>query len=74
MSMKLLRTTEAAELLGLSPKYLRKLRSTGRGPNFIRMSSRLCLYHEDELARWLKTAGERSKKQPAPTTLYDIIT
>ena len=73
MSLKLLRTTEAAELLGLSPKYLRKLRATGRGPIFIRMSSRLCLYSEDDLTAWVKSAGERSREKAKPTTLYDII-
>ena len=53
-------TKEAAKALGLSPKYLRKLRSIGGGPSFVRLSTRLCMYPEESLIQWVKSKIIRS--------------
>jgi len=51
-----LRTPEAAHYLGVSPSYLRNMRSRGLpGPVGIKISSRLVVYDIAELDRWLDT-------------------
>jgi predicted DNA-binding transcriptional regulator AlpA len=46
-------TEEAAELIGLSPKYMRKLRSIGGGPRFVKISPKRCMYTIEEIEAWI---------------------
>lgn len=48
----LLKTSEAAERLRLSPRTLEKLRVNGGGPKFCKFGSAV-LYLEEELAAWV---------------------
>ncbi len=50
---RMLRTSEAARLLGLSPSALEKMRVRGDGPKFIKSGPRVVVYHPDDLAIWL---------------------
>lgn len=50
---RLLRTPEAARLLGLAPSTLAKLRCIGGGPGFIRLGGgRAVAYRESDLIAW----------------------
>ena len=50
---RLLRTPEAARLLGLAPSTLAKLRCIGGGPGFIRLGGgRAVAYRESDLVVW----------------------
>lgn len=51
-SRRLLRTAEAARVLGLSRSWLEKLRLTGDGPPFVRIGTRAVAYWSDDLLRW----------------------
>jgi predicted DNA-binding transcriptional regulator AlpA len=48
----LLRTREAAKLLGMSPRALDAWRSAGRGPRFVRVSARCVRYRRRDLEEW----------------------
>ncbi|HLW78185.1 MAG TPA: helix-turn-helix domain-containing protein [Terriglobia bacterium] len=48
-----LRPPDAAEYLGVSPKFLAHARIRGDGPPFIRASGRLILYAVADLDQWL---------------------
>lgn len=50
-----LTTTEAARLLNISPRTLENWRVTGRGPTFIRLSSKCVRYDEAVVSSWLKS-------------------
>jgi excisionase family DNA binding protein len=50
---RILRTSEAAEYLGLSPSTLEKRRQTGLGPPFIRLGGRAVGYARDDLDAWI---------------------
>lgn len=50
---KLLSTTEAADLLGLSCSYLNRLRMTGGGPPFVKIGTRVA-YDPTDLAAWVE--------------------
>lgn len=60
--LKTYTTEEVAIILGLSPRYLRKLRSLGGGPEFIRLSQRRCVYTEASLREWQKKRLLKSNK------------
>ncbi len=47
----LMRTTEAAKWLGVSPSFLEKARVTGGGPAFIKLG-RAVAYAEADLRAW----------------------
>jgi predicted DNA-binding transcriptional regulator AlpA len=49
----LLTTAEVAARLRITPQVVREWRYRGRGPSFIRVSSRLVLYRESEIERFL---------------------
>lgn len=49
---RLLRTPEAARLLGLAPSTLAKLRCSGGGPRFLRLTKRAIAYRDVDLAAW----------------------
>jgi len=50
----LLNEVEAAAFLGISPRALQKWRVNGRGPEFLRLSSRCIRYSRANLLGWLK--------------------
>ena len=60
-----LTTKQAAKFLSLSPKTLEKMRVYGRGPVFIKMSSRV-VYDQDDLISWAKAGARRSTSDPGP--------
>ncbi len=43
---------EAARILGFSPRTLQGWRLTGRGPRFVRVSSRCVRYRMEDLVAW----------------------
>jgi hypothetical protein len=47
-------TPEAAEFLRVSASYLEKLRVTGGGPRFLKLSGGKVLYKLDELIAWVE--------------------
>lgn len=51
----MLRTTEAAQRLGLSRSWLEKLRLTGDGPPFVRIGMRAVAYWSDDLMAWAES-------------------
>lgn len=53
MSKKLYSTSETAKIIGLSANYLRKLRSVGGGPRFIRISPKKCMYTLEDMDAWV---------------------
>jgi predicted DNA-binding transcriptional regulator AlpA len=48
----LLTESEAARLLGFSPRFLQLRRSNGDGPKFVRVSARAIRYRLEDLERW----------------------
>lgn len=50
---RVLRTSEAAEYVGLSPSTLEKRRQTGRGPRFVRLGGRAVGYAIEDLNAWI---------------------
>ena len=52
-------TEAAAEYVGLSPRTLEKMRTTGRGPRY-RKHGRYVRYHIDELNAWSSGAAKHS--------------
>jgi predicted DNA-binding transcriptional regulator AlpA len=57
---KVLRTPGAAEYTGLAVSTLEKMRLTGDGPEFIRLSVRAVGYEIEALDRWLESRRRRS--------------
>jgi predicted DNA-binding transcriptional regulator AlpA len=53
MPKRILRTVEAAAYLGLAPATLERKRSTGDGPEFLRLGGRAVGYDVAALDRWL---------------------
>lgn len=60
----LLTTTQAAAILGLSPRTLEGLRVRGGGPRFVRLSARAVRYRHEDLAAWIE-AGVRTNTAEA---------
>ena len=60
----LLFTTEAAFLLGLSPRTLEALRLRGGGPIFIALTPKAVRYHREDLENWI--AGRRRMSTSDP--------
>jgi hypothetical protein len=56
----LLLTIDAAKFLGTTQRYLSKLRSTGGGPEFVRISPKKCGYTRRALVDWVKKRAYRS--------------
>jgi hypothetical protein len=62
-----LRTTPAADYLGISPSYLRKMRLYGEddpqdpGPAYIRVSKYLVVYEIEALDAWLNSRAAASR-------------
>jgi hypothetical protein len=65
---KFLNTAEAAELLHLRPQTLRKLRASGRGPQFVRIGAARTgrvLYKSADLDSWVAERTFRSTEDEA---------
>lgn len=60
-----LNTMEAAKLLRVSKRSLEKWRSSGGGPEFLKIG-RLVFYEEAALADWRKSRARRSTSDPGP--------
>lgn len=58
----LLTPKEAAEFLGLTPRFLEMRRYRGDGPLFIRISGRVIRYRREDLETWV---GERVRSSTA---------
>ena len=56
---KLLTVADVAEQVGVSASYLNKLRGSGGGPVFIKISTRV-LYDAADLAVWLEARKRAS--------------
>lgn len=56
----LLTTEQAAEILGLTPRFLQVRRLRGDGPAFIRISSNCVRYRSEDLEAWLDERVRRS--------------
>ena len=56
---KLVRTKEAAKIVGLSESQLNKLRIFGGGPEFVKLGARV-LYEVDVLSAWIASNRRRS--------------
>jgi hypothetical protein len=63
----LLRESEAAAAITLSPSHLRQLRSTGGGPVYIKLSPRSVRYRAKDLVKW------RDSFKPIPNTQTDPL-
>ncbi len=50
----LLTTEQAASLLQLSPRTLRRWRSEGKGPPYVRLGSRRVRYRRQAIEAWLR--------------------
>jgi predicted DNA-binding transcriptional regulator AlpA len=68
---------QAAAFLGVSPRVLQKWRVTGRGPQFLRLSSRCIRYSQSDLLCWIESrafsataeyARTRAQRRPAKLT------
>lgn len=53
-------TSQAAEVLNISPRTLEAWRQKGIGPPFIAYSSRCVRYRETELLRWIELRAAMS--------------
>lgn len=58
----LLRPSYVEQCYGISVNTLKKWRQTGRGPKFIRPSSRMVLYRPRDIERWLRQREERGSR------------
>jgi predicted DNA-binding transcriptional regulator AlpA len=62
----LLRAPELAELLGLTMSTLAKLRCSGKGPPFYKLTNQTVGYRQDEVMEWL------SKRRRVSTWTHEI--
>jgi predicted DNA-binding transcriptional regulator AlpA len=53
-NLQLLTEKEAAELLGMTPRFLQARRVRGNGPPFVRISSRAIRYRVSDLESWVR--------------------
>lgn len=57
---------EAAKYLGVSKATLRRWRSSGKGPRFVRYKSGTIKYCQGDLDNWIETSLRRSTSDPGP--------
>ena len=62
---RLLTTSEAATLVGLSPNHLEKLRVRGGGPSYIKLG-RQVRYEPQSIADWISSARRSSTSDVGP--------
>lgn len=55
---------QAAELIGLTPRFLQARRYQGTGPPFVRISSRCIRYRPDDIRRWAADRLVNSTSDP----------
>ena len=60
-----LRTRQAAELIGCSPRTLERYRVVGGGPPYHRAGPRLVVYAREDLEAWLRRETFESTSQYA---------
>tara|TARA_A100001391_G_scaffold65878_6_gene41541 strand:+ start:14390 stop:14671 length:282 start_codon:yes stop_codon:yes gene_type:complete len=65
---RFLRTKEAAEFLGLSPRTLEKHRTYGTGPAYRKLGGRV-VYAVDDLEAWAERGAVTSTSDPRGTVL-----
>ena len=74
-TLKLFDQFEAAAMLGVSQSTLRRMRSMGDGPAFVRVATRRIGYSREALADWVqvrtvaparRSRPDRRIKKPAP--------
>ncbi len=58
---RLYSASEAAHWLGVSLSFLNKLRLTGSGPRYAKISRRVC-YDQADLTAWLESQKRRSTR------------
>lgn len=56
-------TETVADLLSLSPSYLRQLRVKGGGPRYSRLSARAVRYRVSDALAWASAASARSTSE-----------
>ena len=69
LPLRLLRTSEAARLLGLSGRTLEKHRTYGTGPTYRKIGGRV-VYAVDDLQGWANRGTRTSVKRRAKVTPY----
>lgn len=69
MTIRLLRTDEAAELLGLSPRTLEKHRTYGTGPVYRKLGGRV-VYDAADLQIWADKGRRASTSDFGTDTVY----
>jgi len=62
---KLLTPTEAAEVLGLSPRTMERWRVTGGGPRFIKAGGKSVRYRPADLLAWIDAQVRTHTNQAA---------
>ena len=62
----MLTTTQAASVLGLSPRTLEQLRVKGGGPNYFALGKRAIRYRRQALETWLDARVRKSTSDPGP--------
>jgi predicted DNA-binding transcriptional regulator AlpA len=60
---KLLKESEVAQWLGVSPRTIQGWRQRRKGPPHVVVSSRLIRYREDEILKWLNELPRESGNQ-----------
>jgi predicted DNA-binding transcriptional regulator AlpA len=63
---RLLTTDEASDLLRLQAQTLRKYRSEGGGPGYVRLSANRIAYDPMDLAAWIAERRRVSTSDPGP--------
>jgi predicted DNA-binding transcriptional regulator AlpA len=64
--MAFLQTPEAAARLGFAASTLEKMRLTGKGPPYLRLSPRRIVYDADKLDSWARSLEVRSTSEYVP--------
>lgn len=68
LAARLLRTRDAAELLGLSRRTLEKHRTYGTGPKFLKLGGRV-VYRACDLQEWASLGERTSTSDPGNGTV-----
>lgn len=61
---RLVKTQEAAGLVGLAAQTLRMYRCRGEGPNFIKLAPNRVAYRTSDLERWIESRRRSSTCDP----------
>ncbi|QED28255.1 helix-turn-helix domain-containing protein [Microvenator marinus] len=63
MEDKMMTIEEVAKMTALDPKILSRYRTTGEGPEFIRLGHRTIRYWRSDVVNWLNANRYRSTSQ-----------